>query len=107
MAPRKRRRSYPVLGGLVIAGILYAGLVDHLRSLTGIHRLDGSIGVVLGLYICSHPVANLLDLLLFKRSSLAVPSSQRAMIAWVASNLAVLGVGWFVIMLGATRFTVV
>ncbi len=107
MAPRRRRRSYPALVGLALAGALYAGLVENLGVLTGASRLDGSIGVVLGLYICSHPVANLLDMLLFGRSSLVVTSSRRATIAWVASNLAVLGVGWFVIMLGATRFTAV
>ena len=47
-------------------------LLHYLHTLTGIPVLDGSMGVTLGLYICSHPAANAVDMLFFERYNLYV-----------------------------------
>jgi len=45
------------LSVLVALGIAYGSLLYFQSTLTGTNNLDGIIGVVLGLYICSHPTA--------------------------------------------------
>ena len=51
-------RNTKVLWGLILLAIAYGSLLYYLHTLTGTNMLDGSIGVLLGLYICSHPAAN-------------------------------------------------
>ena len=65
---------------------------------------DGSLGVLLGLFICAHPAANLLDALLFAGSAGRDSSSWQSTLAWLALNLLVLFSGWNVIFIGTTRF---
>jgi len=68
------------------------------------NKLQGAIGVVLGLYICSHPVARMLNVLLFgDRPWLG---SKRSVVWWLVLNLMVLVIGWIVIVMGTTRFVV-
>ena len=88
---------------MVLLAIAYTGLLQYLRPLTGTHMLDGIIGVGLGLYICSHPAANAVDLLFFDRGVLQQASSEWSGIGWLALNLLVVLVGWFVIVVGVTR----
>jgi len=86
---------------LLAAG--YSGLLLWRHRFIGSAKLDGSIGVVLGLYICSQPAANMLDMILYsgnRRRS----SSTRATIGWVVLNVIVLAVGCMVLILGTTRF---
>jgi hypothetical protein len=105
MATERRRRNYPLLAGMVLLAVAYSGAMAYFHTITGTNRWDGIIGVVLGLYICSHPVANLLDLLLF--GGRHAPSGSRwAMVVWILANLAVVGVGWFVISIGTTHITI-
>ena len=40
---------------MILLAAVYGGLVNYLGLTTGTVLLDGSIGVGLGLYICSHP----------------------------------------------------
>jgi len=47
----------------VLLGILCGSMFLFTYTLTGSTTLDGIIGVLLGLYIGSHPAARLLDLL--------------------------------------------
>ena len=47
----------------VLLAIAYGSLLIYLHTFTGSNTLDGIIGVMLGLYIGSHPAAHLLDLL--------------------------------------------
>jgi type II secretory pathway component PulL len=67
--------------------------------------MDGIIGVLLGLYICSHPAANMLDALFFERRFQRPDSSRWSGISWLALNILVLLVGWLVITIGATQLT--
>jgi hypothetical protein len=90
-----------VLAGVALA---YLGWLYHWHALSGFRLLDGSIGVLLGLYICSHPAANAVDVLFFERGALQRLSTDWAGLRWLALNLLVLLLGWVVIALGATRF---
>jgi hypothetical protein len=41
-----------ILWGMALLGLVYTGWLSFVHVLTGIRWLDGSIGVLLGLYIC-------------------------------------------------------
>ena len=103
MAQRRRGRNTGVLWGVVLLAIAYGGLLQYRRTLTGQAMLDGMIGVVLGLYVCSHPAANAVDLLFQGRGALRQMSSEWTGVGWLALNLLVLLIGWLVIVMGATR----
>jgi hypothetical protein len=96
-----RGRNYKTLGIVILLALLYVGGLYSQRTITGQPRLDGVIGVLLGLFICSRPAANMLDLL-FARRQLA-ESSEWSGIGWLALNGLVMFVGWIVITIGATR----
>ena len=90
------------LGVVVLLALLYGGWLHTQRTITGIPRLDGVIGVLLGLFICSRPAANMLDLLFAARHSQS-SSSEWSSLGWLVLNLLVLFVGWIVVTIGATR----
>lgn len=88
----------------VVLGAIYSFLISSHRTLTGIDDLDGIIGVVLGLFICSHPAAHLVSLLFYRQSIRDRFSSSRSVVLWVALNLLVLIIGGIVIFVGTTQF---
>ena len=91
--------------GLSVLAIAYSSLLYFQDTLTGTPTLDGAIGVILGLYVCSHPAANAVDRWLFRRGAQHEISSRRAAATWLALNILTLLIGWLVIFLGAIRFT--
>ena len=100
-----RGRSPLLLCGFVLLALAYSGLVFAYGPLTGEVRLDGAIGVVLGLYVCSHPASNVLDLLFMDGGAGRQSVSEERGIAWYFLNLIVLLAGWFVVWTGLTCFT--
>ncbi len=50
MDPKRWQGKMGMLGGLTLLGMIYGGLLLWLRTVTGQPVLDGTIGVVLGLY---------------------------------------------------------
>jgi hypothetical protein len=107
-APRLRRTKPPRAGGrngramfvsLVLVTAAYAA-ERFLGTVTGLRLLDGAVGVVLGLYACSHPAANALDLIFHAGERLRGISAGE--VSWFLLNLVVLGVGWLAIVAGAT-----
>ena len=102
MGQRRHRRNARVLWGLILLAIVYSILLHSLDTLTGIAMLDGSIGVVLGLYICAHPAANAVNLLFFEQDRLR-QLSEWSIVGWLALNLVVLLAGWLVIFDGILR----
>ena len=88
----------------MLLALAYSGLLLVYSPLTGVERIDGAIGVVLGLYVCSHPASNVLDLL-FMDGGVARRGGEERGIAWYILNLLVLMAGWFAVWLGLTRFT--
>jgi hypothetical protein len=88
---------------LSIIGIAYGSLLYSRGTLTGTNSLDGIIGVVLGLYICSHPAANLIDMLFYRRGIFYQFLSNRSALWWLALNVLVLLISGVVIFTGTTR----
>ena len=101
MEGQQRGRNYKTLGVVVALALLYIGWMNIQHTITGMPQVDGTIGVLLGLFICSRPAANMLDLLFAQRSYAA--SSEWSTIRWLALNGLVLFLGWLVITIGATR----
>ena len=102
MEKQRRGRNWQALLVTILLAGAYGGWLYTQRTLTGTSRGDGIIGVLLGLYVCSHPAANFLDLLFFSRGARPV-ASLPSTILWLALNLLVLLIGWSVIFIGATR----
>ncbi|MBA2448184.1 MAG: hypothetical protein H0V51_09170 [Chloroflexi bacterium] len=100
---RSRRRNVMVLWGLVLLAIAFGALLHHRRTLTGLPLLDGALGVILGLYVCSHPAAHAIDLLFQARGAPDERASGWAGLGWLALNLLALLAGWLLIFLGTTR----
>jgi hypothetical protein len=103
MMQKEHQRKVAVLCGLILIAVVYGDLRLWLRALTGNPLMDGVIGIVLGLYICSHPAANAVDLLFFQRSSLQQLTSGWSGLGWLALNLLALLMGWLMIATGAAR----
>jgi hypothetical protein len=99
----RRGRKTKTLGALVLLGVGYSTLLYSQRTLTGRHNVDGIISILFGLYLCSHPAANLVDILFFSRGARFQFSPRRSFFLWLALNLLVFVVGWMVIFLGTTR----
>jgi len=91
-----------MLGVVVLLAVLYGGWIYSQQTITGVPRLDGIIGVLLGLFICSFPAANMLNLLFASRHAQS-SSSEWSSLGWLGVNLLVLFAGWVVITIGATR----
>jgi len=102
MEQHRRGRNIKMLWVLIPLGVAYSGLLYYQRTLTGMDDVDGIIGVLLGLYICSHPAANVVDMLFFRQGSRHAFSSRRSAVLWLALNTLVLLIGWIVIFLGTT-----
>jgi hypothetical protein len=99
----QRRHNIKMLWAMVLIGIAYSVLLYFQRTLTGADNIDGIIGVLLGLYICSHPAANVVDVLFFRRGARSQFSSKQSVVFWLALNIMVLLIGWTVIFIGTTR----
>jgi len=88
----------------MLLALAYSAVLFVYGPLTGETPIDGAIGVVLGLYVCSHPAANVLDLL-FSDGGIVRRGGEERGITWYVLNLLVLMAGWFVVWAGLTRFT--
>ena len=102
---RKRYADTGALWALLLLALAYLPLLYFFRTITGKFVTDGVIGVVLGLYICSRPAANAIDLLFFHRGELREAASGWSGVGWLALNILVLFAGWLDIWIGALRFT--
>jgi hypothetical protein len=91
---------------LAAVAVAYIAWLFYWHALVGLRLLDGSIGVLLGLYICSNPAGNAIDMLFFERGALRRMATDWEDLRWLALNLLVLLLGWVVIFIGATRFSV-
>ena len=98
-------RSLTRLWLVALLGVGYAAIFVLRPRLLGRPLLAGSIGVLLGLYICSHPAANGIDLLFLGRGRY-VEHSPQAEAVWLFVNGLVLLAGLGVIIIGATRFSI-
>ena len=100
-----RARSSFTLWTFLLLALVYSALQYTVGSLTGEARYDGIIGIVLGLYVCSHPASNVLDLL-FMEGGVVRSSSHENGIVWYLLNLLVLLAGWLAVYIGVLKFTI-
>jgi len=103
MDQQRRERNVITMSVLVVLGICYSSFLYYQGTLTGMNNVDGIIGVVLGLYICSHPAANLVDMLFYRRGIRYQFSSKRSAIFWLVLNVLVILISGLVIFVGTTR----
>jgi hypothetical protein len=89
-----------VLAALAIACL---GWLRYWPGPSSYRPLEGSLGVLFGLFICSNPAGNAVDMVFFERGALRQMTTEWGSLGWLALNLLVLLLGWLVIFLGAIR----
>jgi hypothetical protein len=105
MDQRQYRRKTNLLWFLIAVAAAYSWWFHQRRTLTGVDTVDGTLSVLLGLFICSRPAGNAIDLLFIERSRLRRLISRWSSIQWVLLNLLTLVVGWVVIHIGTSLLT--
>ena len=95
-----RRRAGVAAAGLLVAAA-YCVVLFWAHSLTGHPMVDGVLGIVVGLYICAHPIANAIDLL-FYRDYFRQPTEGWSGFGWLLLNALCLLMGWLMITTGIT-----
>ena len=88
---------------LLVPAAAYLAWASYFRPLEGSRLVDGTIGVLLGLYICSHPAANGIDLIFLERVAFRRVASRWSGVDWLALDGLVMFVGCLVIVAGATQ----
>ena len=103
------RRTFPRrviwLIGLNLFVLAFCALLFFRVPLTGERRIDGIIGVLMGLYISAHPAENLLDLLFYARETYSRGFNRTEITFWWSLNALSLFVGWLSIFTALIRFT--
>jgi hypothetical protein len=84
-------------------GAAYGTLIYIWQGILGDAMLDGAIGIVLGLYTCSHPASYFLNLLFFERGAVPDDPGTPTGWSWAGFNVFVMIVGWMVVVLGAMQ----
>ena len=107
MERRKDWRNFGMLGVMALLAVAYYVTIYFWRPLSSAHKVEGILGILLGLFICSKPAANLLDLLYDLLVNRFQQVNGLRLALWLVVNFFILFVGWFVITLGTTRFTAV
>ncbi len=99
------RRNYGTLAVMVLLAVAYHVTVYYWRPLWYYHKVEGILGILAGLFICSFPAANLLNMLYDLLGRRLQKQDGFSLFFWLLVNFVVLLIGWFIITLGATRFT--
>jgi len=74
-------------------------------SVTGVARVDGTLGVLLGLYAGAHPAANGIDLIFSTRRGRWRNAGPVNSVVWLLLNAAVLTASLFAVIIGAAQFS--
>jgi hypothetical protein len=98
------RRDIKVLWSLFALAMIYSLWFSRTQALTGNTTVDSTLSVLIGLYICSRPAANAIDLFFFERARGRL-LTEWLTVRWLALNILTLLSGWLVIFLGTTHFT--
>jgi hypothetical protein len=96
MAHRDYRENAGVVAAWTIAAAAYCVVLYEKRSLTGHPLVDGLIGMVLGLYICSYPAGNMIDIIFYRQNLGRARTSGWIGAGWVLLNVLSLGAAWVV-----------
>ena len=99
------RGKTKMLWVLIVVAAVYSLWFNRSHELTGNHMVDGALSVLLGLYICSRPAGNAIDLLFVERRSTRRIITKWSDIRWLALNILTLLMGWNVIYIGTAHLT--
>jgi hypothetical protein len=99
-----RYRKTGLLCALIVVAGAYSFWFHQRQVLTGNPTVDGTLSVLLGLYICSRPAGNAIDLF-FERSPFHRMITEWSSIRWLLLNIVTLLMGWIVIYLGTAHLT--
>jgi hypothetical protein len=105
MALHQYRRQTGLLCMLIAVAAAYSFWFHRRQMLTGNPTVDGTLSVLLGLYICSRPAGNAIDLVFFERSPFHRMVTEWSSIRWLVLNIVTLLMGWIVIYLGTAHLT--
>jgi hypothetical protein len=105
MGLSRYRRGRSILCGLICVAAIYSIWFYQRRALTGNQTVDGTLSVLLGLYICARPAGNAIDLLFFERTGFRQIATQWYSIQWLLLNILTLLMGWLVIYFGTAHLT--
>jgi len=97
-------RDEKTMWGLILLAIVVGGLFHFFYTLTGNDEIDGLLGVLLGLYICSKPATHVVDLMILGRDIHHWISTIQSNFWWVMLNLLVMFSGLSLIMTGTARY---
>jgi hypothetical protein len=103
MAHRDYRSHAGVVAAMVVLAAAYCLVLYERRSLTGHPLVDGLIGMVLGLYICSYPAANMIDIIFYRQATRRRAVSGWSRVGWVSLNTLALLISWLMITSGVVR----
>jgi hypothetical protein len=94
------------LASLLVPAAVYLVWQQSLPAITNHDSTYGIAGMLLGLFICSKPARNGIDVLIFERVSARRALKGMSGLSWLVLNAAVMLVGLFVIMVGALRMSI-
>ena len=92
---------------ILFLSIIYNGLLTISFPVTGDHRIDGIIGITIGIYVCAHPAANLLDFVLYGRHLGLFSLPVRVLFWFWFINALVMGSGLLVFVTSLLRYSAV
>ena len=104
----KHRAGYRTgrLWALLVPLTAYLAWMWGAATIAGIARVDGAIGVLLGLYAGAHPAANAIDLIFSSRRGLHPEGGPWTSVVWLLLNAVVLAASLFAVIVGAAQFSV-
>ncbi len=90
---------------LNLLGLSFSALLFLHVRISGERQIDGIIGVMLGLYLSSHPAEQLLDRLFYARERYSDGFNPSEVVFWWFLHALGLFVGWLAIFSALIRFT--
>jgi hypothetical protein len=93
------------LWALLVPLAVYLAWMSWASTVTGVARIDGACGVLLGLYAGAHPAANGIDLIFSSRRSLWRTAGPLNSAVWLLLNAVVLTASLFAVIVGAAQFS--
>jgi membrane protease YdiL (CAAX protease family) len=106
MAPEQFSLRTGSLAGLLVPAAVYLAWHQALPQVTPNDFSYGIGGILLGLFICSRPARNGIDVLMFERVSFRRVMRGASGLSWLLLNALVMLAGWLVIVIGALRLSI-
>lgn len=101
IAPQREFRS-GLLVSVSLLGMAYVTWIYLQGHVIERPLWDATLGVLLGLYICSRPITNLMDMI-YTQNIRWQDLRQKAGLRWIVLNFLTTFIGWATIVVGATQ----